>query len=738
MWVIVMSGNYYVNRFYNFILKKPVFVPLLWVYLYMLNLNLALKSLRVSSYAKFVSRQGARQGVLFKLLDNKQFIDNLKVYYLVVSVFAILLIANTVYEFFVKSNAELRNRRKISEDDVFVSKYPYNQDKLQLIVGLKHKWNSLDYVETPTWVVVPEKGLFQDFMIIGGKGTGKTAGCMYPFTMQMMYYKAYNPEEKTGMLILDVKGNYHKQVMDYAKRIGRTNDVKVIRIGGEYKYNPLHKPSLKTQVLANRLRTILELFSTQTVDSYWLDKAEVLINEAIKLVRLYNKGYVTFVEIHKIINNEEFLNSKLDYLQKLSDKNLLTQMQKEEFRTCKDYFINEYRTLDTKIITVIKSEVTRMTYTFVSDPQIVNTFCTPKEKLNFFGFDDLVDNGRIVVLDMNIAEFRNLSKIIAAYLKLDFQTAAMQRITRSGANRKRPLVYFSDENQEYVTLSDADFYAISREARCINIIATQSYSSLLKTLKTKDTLQTILTNLTNKIWLRTDDELTITLIQKQVGLHRVEDVSRSIGENSKDSNYNFALGRMVARNSNVNQGMNWTTKWTEKFKDHFYSHELPIFKAVCFLSDGDKIMYPSVVHLQPYFSDVYDDMEATPAEEYFEGSGIQLENDQQGDDATLQSQYADGGGGVRDMEGMDYTEETKNMFTDLEPNTFFSSNEAKQQEMNRAREDEPLQIDKVIEDMQKGLYEGGLDSSFEEEGKAKEHEMIDDKLKSMDGIFDNM
>lgn len=736
MWVIFMHGNYYVNRFIDFILKKPIFVPIIWIYLYMLNLNLAWKSLQTSSYAKFVSSLGSRGGTLFKILDDAQFVHNLKIYYMIVSIFAVLLISNTIFEFFVKPNIEMRKRRKISENDVFISKYPYDQDKLQLIVGLKHKWNSLDVIESPEWLIVPEKGLFQDFMIIGGKGTGKTAGCMYPFTMQMIYYKAYDPDEKTGMLILDVKGNYHKQVMEYAKRIGRRSDVKVIRIGGEYKYNPLHKPSLKSQVLANRLRTILELFSTQTVDSYWLDKAEVLINEAIKLVRLYNKGYVTFVEIHKIINNEEYLNSKLDYLQKLSDKNLMNQMQKDEFKTCKDYFINEYRTLDTKIITVIKSEVTRMTYTFVSDPQIVDTFCTPKEKLNFFGFDDLVDNGRIVVLDMNIAEFRNLSKIIAAYLKLDFQTAAMQRITRPGANKTRPLVYLSDENQEYVTLSDADFYAVSREARCVNIIATQSYSSLLKTLKTKDILQTILTNLTNKIWLRTDDELTISLIQKQVGLHKVEDVSRSIGENSKDSNYNFALGRMVANHSNINQGMNWTTKWTDKFKDHFYSHELPIFKAVCFLSDGDKIMHPTVVHLQPYFTDVYDDMEATPAEEYFDIDNGLAQSMENGEGFYTDTEQGDGAGNLRDMEGRDYSE-MKDIFTDLAPNTFFSSAEM-QREEERAREEEITKIDMIQDGLQKGLHEGGRDSDIGEEGQAKEHEMLDSKIKSMDGIFDNL
>ncbi len=40
----------------------------------------------------------------------------------------------------------------------------------------------------------------------------------------------------------------------------------------------------------------------------------------------------------------------------------------------------------------------------------------------------MLDNGKIVVLNMNIAEYKNLSKIIAAYLKLDFQTEVMARL----------------------------------------------------------------------------------------------------------------------------------------------------------------------------------------------------------------------------------------------------------------------------------------------------------------------
>jgi len=39
----------------------------------------------------------------------------------------------------------------------------------------------------------------------------------------------------------------------------------------------------------------------------------------------------------------------------------------------------------------------------------------------------------------------------------------IQRLVREGANRERPVFMFSDEYQEFVTATDAEFYAQSRE-----------------------------------------------------------------------------------------------------------------------------------------------------------------------------------------------------------------------------------------------------------------------------------
>ena len=91
---------------------------------------------------------------------------------------------------------------------------------------------------------------------------------MYPFTKQLIQYQNQNDQEKIGMLILDVKGNYYKKVIEYGERFNRQQDIIVIELGGKAKYNPLHKPNLKPSILANRLKTILTIFSPNNQESY--------------------------------------------------------------------------------------------------------------------------------------------------------------------------------------------------------------------------------------------------------------------------------------------------------------------------------------------------------------------------------------------------------------------------------------------------------------------------------------
>ena len=52
-----------------------------------------------------------------------------------------------------------------------------------------------------------------------------------------------------------------------------------------------------------------------------------------------------------------------------------------------------------------------------------------------------IKKGKIVVLNLNIAEYKNLSKTIAAYLKLDFQTEVLNRLANTSNINNYSLVF---------------------------------------------------------------------------------------------------------------------------------------------------------------------------------------------------------------------------------------------------------------------------------------------------------
>ena len=507
-------------------------------------------------------------------------------YYLKVTYIISFIFSNIIYinYFYSKISKKFFNK-KIKKE-----KYLIKSDKLNLLIGNDEKTGKNIYVQ--------ESGLYQNFLITGTIGTGKTSSAMYPFTEQLIKYNYKNPDKKVGILILDVKGNYYEQVKKYVKKYKLQNDLIVIELGGKFKYNPLHKPNLKPAVIANRLKSILELFSENNSESYWLDEAEKVLTEAIKLCRIYNSGYVTFTEIHKIVTEENYYKEKIQIIKNMFINNKLNKKQIYDLNSALDFFQKEYERLDQRTLSILKSEITRITNVFISDYDINQIFCSSKQELNFKGFNEVINKGKIVVLNMNIAEYRNLSKIIAAYLKLDFQTEIMMNLAK---NKKRTTAFICDEYAEYVTKTDSEFFSLSREAKCINIVSTQSYSSLKNTLKDETAVKVICQNLINKIWFRTDDIFTIEEAQKQIGKEDKIKTSKNISENSKETLYSRITNSMSSLDSTISESFNLYTQNDYIYDTNFFTQKLQTFTALAFLSDGNKIIKPKKLNMFPYF-----------------------------------------------------------------------------------------------------------------------------------------
>lgn len=423
---------------------------------------------------------------------------------------------------------------------------------------------------------------------------------MYPFTKQLLLYNHNHSNKKIGMLILDVKGNYYKQVYEYAKKFDLLNDIIVIELNSNVYYNPLHKPFLKPQVLANRLKSILLLFSENNSESYWLDKAEEVLTECIKLCRLYNNGYVTFLELHKLITMPNYYKEKLSILKELFISSKLSTSQIYELNSSLDFFSKEFETLDPRTKAILISEITRITNTFVSDYDVMQTFCSPINKLSFTGFDDVIKEGKIVVLNMNVSEYSMLSRIIATYLKLDFQSEVISNLSK---NSVKPTAFICDEYDKFASKTDSEFFSMSREAKCINIVSTQSYSSLKTTIKDDSQVKVIIQNLINKIWYRTDDSFTIEEAQKQLGKEEKERISKSISENARETSFSYITNKFHSDNSNISESYSTYTQNDYIYESRFFTRDLETFTALTFLSDGKKIYPPKKLEMYPYFKD---------------------------------------------------------------------------------------------------------------------------------------
>ena len=63
-------------------------------------------------------------------------------------------------------------------------------DAPSLVIGELHHPVVPRESERPSWLVVPETGLYTGVLIVGAVGTGKTTACMYPFAQQLLSWQA--------------------------------------------------------------------------------------------------------------------------------------------------------------------------------------------------------------------------------------------------------------------------------------------------------------------------------------------------------------------------------------------------------------------------------------------------------------------------------------------------------------------------------------------------------------------
>jgi hypothetical protein len=124
---------------------------------------------------------------------------------------------------------------------------------------------------------------------------------------------------------------------------------------------------------------------------------------------------------------------------------------------------------------------------------------------------------------------------------------------------------------------------------------------LSKTLGDDKSFNTLQQNLVNKIWLRSDDKLTIETAQQLTGKEEKERYSTNVSESMADTKHSKIFGGLVGSKASISESTNVSTQRDFVFEERIFTQTLVMFTGVCFLAHDTGMQEPGIVHLLPYF-----------------------------------------------------------------------------------------------------------------------------------------
>jgi hypothetical protein len=177
--------------------------------------------------------------------------------------------------------------------------------------------------------------------------------------------------------------------------------------------------------------------------------------------------------------------------------------QQERWQSVHYWYWEHWKFFRTEVKTSIVQGIAVFLSLFETDPEVRRVFCPPKELYRngtstsdpdgqvMPPFEELIEQGKVVGLNFPVALNPALAKTIGTMMKVDYQRAVQLRILKMDADPEqhfRPTVFICDEYQNFATVGgdnptgDERFLSISRQPKCIPIVATQSISSLKEAL----------------------------------------------------------------------------------------------------------------------------------------------------------------------------------------------------------------------------------------------------------------
>ena len=289
------------------------------------------------------------------------------------------------------------------------------------------------------------------------------------------------------------------------------------------------------------------------------------------------------------------------------------------------WFRDDWKRIEPKLRTSIVERVSVFLSLFDDNSKVKRVFCPKKECYdpqknvgNQFGkplpsFSWLIENGSVAALNFPIGMNAGLAKALGVMMKLDFERAVLNRVPKIEAQPEqhfRQVLFLCDEYQHFATVGESDptgdekFFSLSRQPKCIPIIATQSISSLRSALPA-ESWRTLLQTFRTKIFLSLSDDFSAKTASDLCGREDQLKVSYSLSESGHDTKVSWLTGKALSHKANIIASKSYNTHSDYRFDIKTFM-ELRNAQSVVAAYDGVNPMPPMFCYLKPHYNDPND------------------------------------------------------------------------------------------------------------------------------------
>jgi hypothetical protein len=296
--------------------------------------------------------------------------------------------------------------------------------------------------------------------------------------------------------------------------------------------------------------------------------------------------------------------------------------RKQQLEAVERWYLHGWSKLDARLRSSIVEGVVVFLSLFDDSPAVQRAFCPPRsayagepapgDPKPLAPLASLLESGHVLALNFPVGMNPGLARILGVMLKLDFQRAVLQRIPKISAQPTRTwrdLMFVCDEYHAFATVGETDptgderTFALSRQARLMPIVATQSISSLRSALPGEESWRTLMQCFRTKVFLATSDEFTARNAAELCGRRDRLKAHYSLSESGRDAHISLLSGNPTASRQSLSASKSYAPHDEFIFAPRVFT-QLQNAQAIALPYDGINPLPPQYCYLKPHYLDV--------------------------------------------------------------------------------------------------------------------------------------